>query len=126
MACSQRNYEWLAASVEWLVHIFTKAASRSAMPKTMKVVSASLRKRHVFAGKSSKTKGGLTKSDLVQNRRGKIVSAAVSDRSKRHPWILACAAAKRLLNLTGFVPIKKGTPFYRLAKRYQRIFANAA
>merc|ERR1719329_1165712 len=37
--------------------------------KAMKKVSARLAKRHVFAGKTTKTGSGLAKGDLVKNKR---------------------------------------------------------
>merc|ERR1712008_6874 len=84
--------------------------------KAMKVISARLAKRHVFAGTATKSKGGLTKDKLVKNKGGKIVSKALSARGKKHPWFAAVAAARKALNLKGFVAIKKGSPFYLKAK----------
>jgi len=72
---------------------------------------------HVFAGKASKSKGGLTKGDLVKSKSGKIVSKKASARGKKSPWIAAVAAARKALNLKGFVAIKKGSPLYNKAKQ---------
>merc|ERR1712045_449665 len=97
-----------------------KAASAmkamKAVKKVMKKVSARLAKRHVFLGKTSKTKGGLSKGALVKNKGGKIVSKKASDRSKKHPWIVAVAAARKALKIKGFAPTKKGSPLYKKAK----------
>jgi len=72
---------------------------------------------HVFAGKASKSKGGLTKGDLVKSKSGKIVSKKRSAKGKKSPWIAAVAAARKALNLKGFVAIKKGSPLYNKAKQ---------
>merc|ERR1712203_512884 len=81
-----------------------------------KKVSARLAKRHVFAGKSTKTQSGLKKSDLMKNKLGKIVSKKRSARSKASPWIAACKAARAALKIKGFAVIKKGSPLYNKAK----------
>merc|ERR1719232_1983511 len=91
-----------------------KAAMK--VKKVMKKVSPRLAKRHVFFGKASKTGGGLSKGALVKNKGGKIVSKAASDRSKKHPWIVAVAAARKALKVKGFAPCKKGSPLYKKAK----------
>merc|ERR1712008_583247 len=84
--------------------------------KAMKVISARLAKRHVFAGTAAKSNGGLTKDKLVKNKGGKIVSKALSNRMKKNPWFAAVAAARKALNLKGFVAIMKGSPLYVKAK----------
>merc|ERR1712222_280070 len=84
--------------------------------KAMKVVSARSAKRHVFAGKSGKTRSGLKKTDLVKNKSGKIVSKKLSARGKASPWIAACKAARAALKIKGFAVIKKGSPLYNKAK----------
>merc|ERR1719162_999309 len=92
-------------------------AMKAAKPmKAMKAISASLARRHVFAGKAAKSKGGLDKAKLVKNKSGKIVSKASSARAKKNPWIVACAAARKALNIKGFTVIKKGSPIYIKAK----------
>merc|ERR1719246_176896 len=97
-----------------------KQAMKVAKPmkamKAMKAISASLARRHVFAGKAAKSKGGLDKAKLVRNKSGKIVSKAASSRAKKNPWIVACAAARKALNIKGFTVIKKGSPLYIKAK----------
>merc|ERR1719460_1556767 len=105
-------------------------AMKAAAPKAMKamkamkkkVISARLARRHAFAGKIAKTKTGLTKSDLVKNKMGKIVSKKASLRAKKQnsfgPWLAAVKKARKALNIKGFVAIKKGTPFYKKAKEF--------
>merc|ERR1711935_151509 len=92
-----------------------KMAAMKAM-KAMKKVSARLAKRHVFAGKTNKPHGGLAKGDLIKSKSGKIVSKKASAKGKKSPWIAAVAAARKALNLKGFVAIKKGSPLYNKAK----------
>merc|ERR1712194_900900 len=79
-----------------------------------KVISARLARRHAFAGKINKTKTGLTKSDLVKNKMGKIVSKKASLRAKKMnsfgPWLAALKKARAELKIKGFSVIKKGTP----------------
>ena len=74
-------------------------------------------KRHVFAGKTGKTIGGLAKGDLVKSKSGKIVSKKASARGKKSPWIVAVGAARKALNIKGFCAIKKGSPLYNKAKQ---------
>merc|ERR1719229_1260200 len=92
-----------------------KAKVMKAM-KAPKKISARLAKRHAFLGKREKTAGGLTKGDLVKNKAGKIVSKKASLRAKKNKWILAVTEAKKALKITGFHPVKKGSPVYLKAK----------
>ena len=70
----------------------------------------------VYSGRKAKTAGGLTASDLIRNRHGKIVNKR---RCMGNPdWMAACREARKALGLKGFVPIKKGTPFYNKAKEF--------
>merc|ERR1712109_322903 len=66
----------------------------------------------VFRGTKVKTASGMTKDKLAKNRNGKIVSKAASARAKRNyansgikAWADAVKAARKALNLTGFVAI---------------------
>lgn len=52
------------------------ATSRTRKSKTRKSPSAALEKRAVFEGRKQRTKSGLTKADLMMNKRGVIVSKA--------------------------------------------------
>ena len=102
-------------------------AMKAAAPKAMKamkkkVISARLAKRHAFAGKISKTATGLTKSDLKENKFGRIVSKKKSAKAKSSfgPWIAAVQKARAALKIKGFAVIKKGTPLYVKAKELYR------
>merc|ERR1712019_213405 len=66
----------------------------------------------VFRGGKAKTATGMTKDKLIKNKNGRIVSKAQSTRAKRNwansglkKWADAVKAARKALNLTGFVAI---------------------
>merc|ERR1712193_98497 len=92
------------------------AAMKAMKAMKKKPISAKLAKRHAFFGKIAKTKTGLAKTDLVQNKHGKVVSKKLSQRGKKSPWIAACNQARKELKIKGFAIIKKGTPLYKKAK----------
>ena len=92
------------------------AAMKAMKAMKKKPISAHLSKRHAFFGKIDKTKTGLAKTDLVQNKHGKVVSKKLSLRGKKSPWIAACNRARKELKIKGFAVIKKGTPLYKKAK----------
>jgi hypothetical protein len=97
-----------------------KAMKAMKKKKAMKKLKAFTLKRYAFTGKVSKTASGLTKADLVKNKRGKIVSKKVSARQKNNPWIIAVQKARKALGTKGFAKIKKGTPLYTKAKSFMR------
>lgn len=82
------------------------------------------KKWQVWKGTRQRTAGGLTKKDLRKSKSGKIVSKKQSLAARRRfrkggisGWLRAVTAARRSLKLTGFVACKKGTKFYRTARR---------
>ena len=79
----------------------------------------SMRKRRsaVLKGHCRSTAGGLTGEDLMYNDRGVVVSTKISLRRRLNFWILATKVARKILNIRGFVPMKKGTEFYECTKR---------
>merc|ERR1719387_1388738 len=83
-----------------------------------KPISAKLARRHLFAGKITKSKGGQTASAFKKNKTGKIVSKKVSAAAKTKfgPWLAAVHQARKALSIKGFAAIKKGTPLYKKAK----------
>merc|ERR1719491_2169794 len=104
-----------------------KAAMKKKAMKVSKIAKGKLRRSVVFRGSKEKTSGGLTKSQLVKNKSGKVVSKASSAVSKKRyvgskleAWIKACAAAKKALGITGFVIINgktaQGKALYAKAK----------
>merc|ERR1711983_600270 len=82
-------------------------------------------KGQVWRGTRQKTKtSGQTKSDLMMNKRGKIVSKKSHKNGMRvykknglAKWTKAFMQARKNLGLKGFVACKKGTRFYREARK---------
>merc|ERR1712072_340088 len=76
----------------------------------------------VFKGSNEKTYTGLKKTDLIKNKRGRIVSKKQSILGKKNfsktigAWAQACKKARLALKIKGFVAIKKGSPLYIKAK----------
>merc|ERR1711997_25675 len=81
--------------------------------KRVSVIAKGKRARaSVFHGTKEKTRTGLTKASLIKNKSGRIVSKAASARAKKafatsglKAWCDAVKAARKALNLTGFVAI---------------------
>merc|ERR1712046_209101 len=71
-----------------------------------KIAKGKFRKTLVFRGSKEKTVGGLTKSDLIKNKYGKVVSKKASLRAKKNSWTSAIQKARKALGLKGFVAIK--------------------
>merc|ERR1712113_640140 len=96
--------------------VMKKTGMRKAGMKKAKRVSVIAKgkraKYSVFSGRKEKTASGLKKSDLVQNKTGKVVSKKASARGKRlyansglKKWADACKKARKELGLKGFVAI---------------------
>merc|ERR1719359_305289 len=96
-----------------------KAAKKAkkAKKKVSKIAKGKMSKSMVLRGSKEKTVGGLTAKDLTKNKYGKVVSKKASAKAKKSPWIQAVAAARKALNVKGFLAIKKGTPLYVKAKK---------
>ena len=107
--------------------------SLRAMAKAMKAMKAMKRvskfakgryaKSVVFRGTKTSTVGGLTKSSLMRNKNGKIVSKKASANGKKayariKGWTAAVTKARKALNVKGFVAVKKGTALYKKAKEF--------
>jgi hypothetical protein len=100
------------------------AAMKAMRAMKKKVVSKIARGKYarsvVFRGTKEKTVSGLTKSDLIRNKYGKIVSKKASLRAKKNNfikgWTTAVQKARKALGLKGFVAIKKGSALYKKAK----------
>merc|ERR1712190_81062 len=91
-----------------------KSAMRSMRRmKAMKVSTIAKGKRgksSVFKGTKVKTIGGLKKSDLKKNKRGKVVSVKASANGKKafkriSGWTDACKKARKALGVVGFCPV---------------------
>merc|ERR1712018_515308 len=84
-----------------------------AKKKRISVIAKGVRARAVvFSGKKQKTASGLSISDLVKSKTGKIVSKKMSANAKRRypnsglkKWADACKKARKELGITGFVAI---------------------
>merc|ERR1712217_251039 len=82
-------------------------------------------KIQVFRGTKQKTKSsGQTKTMLMKNKRGKIVSKKAHAKGLRTykknglaKWTKAFMQARKNLKIKGFVACKKGTKFYKEAMR---------
>merc|ERR1719230_782800 len=83
-----------------------------------KIAKGKFAKSVVFRGSKEKTTSGLTKSDLVENKRGKIVSKKSAAHGKKQyanikGWTTAVQKARKELGVKGFVAVKKGTALYK-------------
>merc|ERR1719377_363374 len=95
-----------------------KAMKKKAVSK---IAKGKFAKSVVFRGTKAKTQSGLTKGDLVKNKRGKIVTkkqVAAGKKAYAHikGWTVACQKARKALGIKGFVAIKKGSALYKKAK----------
>merc|ERR1711988_1800975 len=99
-------------------------AMKAMKKKTISKIARGKRARaSVFKGGKEKTLSGLTKSDLIKNSYGKIVSKKASAAGKKRyknikGWIEAVQKARKELGVKGFVPIKKGTALYKKAQEF--------
>ena len=81
-------------------------------------------RRQVWNGTRQKTKSsGQTKSDLMLNKRGKVVSKKTHAAGRRafkniRGWTAAVSKARKALGITGFCAVKKGTALYQKAREY--------
>merc|ERR1719399_343573 len=86
-----------------------------------KIAKGKLAKLVVFRGNKAKTTGGLSKSELIKNKHGRVVSKKQSANGKKayaniKGWTVAVQKARKALGVKGFVAVKKGTPLYKKAK----------
>merc|ERR1719335_1850186 len=86
-----------------------------------KIAKGKFARSVVFRGTKAKTSSGLTKSDLIKNKRGKIVTKKQVANGKRayaniKTWTVAVQKARKALGVKGFVAIKKGSALYKKAK----------
>ena len=81
-------------------------------------------RRQVWAGTRQKTNAsGHTKSLLMKNKAGKIVTKKSHAAGKRafkniRGWTQAVSKARKALGITGFCAVKKGTALYQKAREY--------
>merc|ERR1719188_1414981 len=87
--------------------------AKKAMKKAVSKIGKGKRaKSAVFSGRKEKTVGGLTKSSLVKNKRGKVVSKGASAKAKNafassplKKWSEATNKARTELKIKGFCPV---------------------
>mmetsp|Transcript_71963 Transcript_71963/g.114085 ORF Transcript_71963/g.114085 Transcript_71963/m.114085 type:complete len:130 (+) Transcript_71963:80-469(+) len=90
---------------------YKKASIMKAKSKRVsKIAKGRLAKSVVLRGKKDKTVGGLTRENLMRNKRGKVVSKKSSAFGKRaykniQDWVSSVVAARKALQVTGFVAI---------------------
>jgi len=77
----------------------------------------------VWRGVKKYTRGGLTKKDLVKNKKGRVVSRRQQSHNPLKKWVNACRQAKRELKIPGFCPLNKGDQGKALYKRAKEIYA---
>jgi hypothetical protein len=108
----------MAKAMKTMKTMKAMAAMKAMKAMKKKPISAKLARRHLFAGKITKTKGGLSASAFKKTSTGKIVSKKRSANAKTSlgAWTAAVQKARKALNIKGFAVIKKGTPLYKKAK----------
>merc|ERR1711879_32222 len=81
-------------------------------------------KSQVFKGTKTKTSGH-TKDMLMKNKRGKIVTKKAHKAGMRQykknglsKWTSACMKARKKLGIVGFKAVKKGTAYYKEARKF--------
>merc|ERR1719436_1524702 len=93
-----------------------KAMKKTGMKKKAKKVSKIAKGKYaraaVFHGRKQKTATGLKKSDLMVNKKGKVVTKKQSARGKKTyvkngiaKFTKAAMAARKALGIKGFVPV---------------------
>merc|ERR1711997_16504 len=84
-----------------------KAKSMKVMKakKVSVIAKGKMARAQVFNGRKQKTLSGMTKANFVKNKSGKIVSKKAFASSGLKAWCDAVKAARKALNLTGFVAI---------------------
>merc|ERR1719445_534261 len=104
-----------------------QAVTKKAMKKSKIIAAGKLAKALVLRGAREKTVGGLRQSQIMKNKRGKVVSKMKSEMSRKkykgsklEAWMKAVAAARKELGVTGFVALNgktaQGRALYAKAK----------
>merc|ERR1711975_30133 len=121
--CPSSSSDTMAKAMKAMKAMAAMKAMRAMKKKAVSKIAKGKRARAVvFHGTKEKTYTGLTKSDLIKNSRGKIVSKKASLRAKKNNyikgWYTAVQKARKALGLKGFVAIKKGSALYKKAKEF--------
>lgn len=104
------------------MQVAMNTAIKKKKKRVSKIARGKLAKASVFRGFKEKTASGLTRKDLVKNKRGRIVSLRQVAAGKRaynniKAWVAAVVQARKALGVKGFVAIKTGTALYNKAKQ---------
>ena len=101
-----------------------KIVRKAKKAKKAKRVSVVGKKWQVWNGTRERTVGGLRKKDLLKSKSGKVVSKKQALRARSNmkknglsKWMAAVMQVRKEMGLTGFIAIKKGTPYYRAVKK---------
>merc|ERR1719162_2164204 len=83
--------------------------------RVSKIAKGKRQRAQVLNGTKEKTASGLTKDKLMKNKRGKIVSKKASAQGKKSysaikMWTESVVAARKALNLKGWVNINGSRP----------------
>merc|ERR1712025_745299 len=106
-----------------------KAMKAMKAKRVSKIARGRFARALVFRGNREKTVGGLTKTMLVKNKRGKVVSKRASAHGKRmykqiEPWTEAVMEARDSIKVQGIVAINgkslQGKAIYVKAKALRR------
>lgn len=88
----------------------TKKKKAMKKKRVTMIAKGKLARRQVFSGKKVKTTGGIKATDLIKNRKGKLVTKKASEKGKKNAWAIATKNARKELDLTGFVLVGGKTP----------------
>merc|ERR1739845_3529 len=104
----------------------SKRAVRRTKVKKPKRVTKKMQtgsKRKVWNGTAKWTKGGLTKADLMLNKRGKVVSKKQFKKGQalKSGWVEAVMKARKELGITGFCIVNRGAQGVALYKRAKEL-----
>merc|ERR1719453_526788 len=107
-----------------------KAMKAMKAKRVSKIAKGRFAKSLVFRGSKEKTTSGLNRGALVKNKRGKVVSKRQSAAGKRNykaieAWTKAAKAARKALNLTGFVAMNGKGQGKALYAKTKEIYAKA-
>merc|ERR1712114_73616 len=118
MGSSQKTRQNTQSMAKSMKKSMKKATMKSGMKRAMKakrvsnIAKGKRGKSSVFRGTKAKTAGGLKKSDLVRNKRGKVVSRKQAEAGKKAfaksglaKYAAATKAARKALGIKGFCPI---------------------
>merc|ERR1719367_1932594 len=107
-----------------------KAMKAMKVMKVSKIAKGKRARAAVFSGMKEKTQSGLKKTDLIKSKRGKIVSKKSSAAAKKkyqgskvQKWIKCCTAARKQLNIKGFVAFNKGPEGKALYAKAKSLYA---